>query len=71
MKMPFPLSIMDFTLWLAITAIVLNLTSEFTSPEYGKIHLIIKRERMEKITRIFKVLFIIAFGIYIITMLTT
>jgi hypothetical protein len=44
--MQFPLSFSDITLWLAITAIILLATSELISPYYGKINLLIDKNRL-------------------------
>lgn len=44
--MNFPLSFWDISLWLAITAIILLITSELTSPYCGKTNLLINKKRL-------------------------
>jgi hypothetical protein len=44
--MQFPLSFWDISLWLAVTAIILLITSELLSPYYGKTSLLIERRRL-------------------------
>ena len=45
--MNFPLSFWDISLWLAVTAIILLITSELTSPYYGKTNLLINKKRLK------------------------
>jgi len=42
----FPLSFWDFSLWLAITSIILLATSELLSPYYGQTNIIFDRKRL-------------------------
>ena len=44
--MDFPLGFWDFGLWVAITAIILLVTSELLAPYYGHTSLVIDRGRM-------------------------
>jgi hypothetical protein len=44
--MQFPLSFWDISLWLAITAIILLITSEIISPYYGKTGILIEKRRL-------------------------
>ena len=46
MNPTFPLSLLDISLLLAITAIVLLVTSELLSPYYGKTNLRINKKRL-------------------------
>lgn len=44
--MQFPLTFSDISLWLAITAMILLITSELISPYYGRINLLINKGRL-------------------------
>ena len=44
--MQFPLSFWDISLWLAVTAIILLITSELTSPYYGKTKIPINKQKL-------------------------
>jgi len=44
--MAFPLGFWDVGLWVAITAIILLITSELLAPYYGSTSLVIDRRRM-------------------------
>jgi len=57
--MQFPLSIYDLSLWLAITAIILLITSELLSPNYGRTNLIIEKKRLKKAALTLSILFMI------------
>lgn len=63
--MQFSLSFNDISLWLAVTAIILLITSELTSPYYGKTNLPIDRRRLRQAALIFGVLFMITVAIRI------
>ena len=56
--MHFPLDLMDTSLWLAITAIILLITSEIISPYYGKTAVLIEKRRLRKIALIVGLIFI-------------
>jgi len=64
--MQFPLDLMDITLWLAITAIILLVTSELISPHYGKTNLVIEKKRLRNVALTISTLFLITvlFHIY-------
>jgi len=55
--MQFPLSFWDISLWLAVTAIILLVTSELISPYYGKTNIIIDKKRLRTVSLIFGLLF--------------
>jgi len=57
---------MDITLWLAITAIILLVTSELISPHYGKTNLVIEKKRLRNVALTISTLFLITvlFHIY-------
>jgi hypothetical protein len=57
--MQFPLSFWDLSLWLAITAIILLITSELLSPNYGKRNLAIERKRLRNVALTISMLFLI------------
>jgi hypothetical protein len=58
--MTFPLSFLDITLWLAIIAVILLITSEFTDPSHGKINLIINRNHLNLVAMGVGIIFIIS-----------
>jgi hypothetical protein len=57
--MQFPLSFWDISLWLAITAIILLITSELISPYYGKNKVVINKQKLRNAALIVGVSFII------------
>jgi len=67
--MGFPLSFWDISLWLAITAIVLLITSELVSPYYGKTNLLINKKRLRNVAIIVSTLFLITVAIRIATII--
>jgi len=46
--MNFPLGFWDINIWLAVTAIILLITSELISPYYGKTNLLINKKKTTK-----------------------
>ena len=69
--MNFPLGIWDISLLLAITAIILLITSELLSPHYGEANLKINRKRLRNTALTFSILFLATVALKIATMLTT
>jgi hypothetical protein len=67
--MIFPLSFWDISLWLAVTAIILLITSELISPYYGKTNLLANKKRLGNVALIVSILFLITVAIRIITMM--
>jgi hypothetical protein len=67
--MGFPLTFWDISLWLAITAIILLITSELISPDYGKTNLLINKKRLRNVAIIVSTLFLITVAIRIATII--
>ena len=63
--MNFPLSFWDISLWLAVTSIILLITSELISPYYGKTNLIINRKRLKNAALAMAILFLVTVAIRI------
>lgn len=64
--MHFPLDLMNVILWLALTAIILLITSELISPYYGKTNLLIKRKRLRNVALTISILFLFAVILYMV-----
>ena len=56
--MQFPLSFWDISLWLAVTALILLLTSELVTQSYGKTKIPIKKRKLRNVTYIVGISFI-------------
>ena len=69
--MNFPLSFWDISLLLAVTAIILLITSELVSPYYGKTNLIINKKRLRNIALAVSILFLITVAIRIFDIITS
>jgi len=69
--MNFPLSFWDISLWLAVTAIILLITSELTSPYYGKTNILINKKRLKNAALTMGVLFLITVAIRIYEIITS
>ena len=69
--MQFPLSFWDLSLWLAVTAIILLVTLELTSPHYGTTNLRIERKRLRNVALIISLLFLITVIIHIYNVIIT
>jgi len=67
--MLFPLTFWDFSLWLAVTAIILLATSELISPHYGKTSLIIEKKRLRQAALLLGILFMLTTVIRIYLMI--
>jgi hypothetical protein len=67
--MSFPLTFWDISLWLAITAIILLITSELISPYYGKTNLLINKRRLRNVALTVSTLFLITVAIRIATII--
>jgi len=67
--MYFPLGLWDISLWLAITALILFITSEMLSPYYGRINVHINRKRLRNAALGVSVLFLATVAIRIINIL--
>jgi len=68
--MSFPLS-WDLSLWLAITAIILLITSEMLSPSYGKINIHINKKKLKNVAFAVSILFLATVTIRIISIVLT
>jgi hypothetical protein len=64
--MTFPLGFWDISLLLAITAIILLITSELLSAYYGKINILINRKKLKNTSILFSALFLATVAIRII-----
>ena len=69
--MNLPLSFWDISLWLAVTAIILLITSELTSPYYGKTNLLINKKRLKNAALTTGTLFLITVAIRIYEIITS
>jgi len=69
--MNFPLTFWDISLWLAITAIILLITSELISPYYGKTNLLINKKKLRNVALTVSTLFLITVAIRIATIITS
>ena len=64
--MNFPLDFWNISLMTAITAIILLVTSEMLSPNYGKVHIKIDRKKLKKIAIAFSIVFLATVAMRII-----
>jgi len=69
--MNFPLGLWDISLWLAITAVILLITSEMLSPRYGKINIRIDRKRLRTAALTVSILFLTTVAIRVISIILT
>jgi hypothetical protein len=69
--MDFPLTFLDISLWLAITAIILLITSELTSPHCGKRNMPINKKRLKNIALTMSILFVVTVAIRIYGAITS
>ena len=69
MNPAFPLSFWDISLLLAVTSIVLLVTSELLSPYYGKTSLKINKRRLKKTALTASILFLITVAIRIVSII--
>ena len=66
--MSFPLVFSDLSLWLAVTAIILLVTSELLSPSYGNTNIYINNKRLRNAAVVVSILFLVTLAIRIINM---
>lgn len=69
--MTFPLGFWDISLLLAITAIILLITSELISPYYGKVNIFINKKRLINVGLATSILFLATVAIRIISIIVT
>ncbi len=62
----------DLSLFTAIVAIILSVTSELLSPDYGRTGILIDRKRLDTVVLIVTIIFIstVAYRIYVIVTAT-
>jgi hypothetical protein len=62
----FPLGFWDLSLWTAVVAIILLVTSELLSPYYGKTGIMINRHRLRLVALLVAFLFLgtVAYRVY-------
>ena len=59
MEIPFPLGLWDLSLLFGISGILLLITSELLSPQYGKVNILIDQERIKNVALVALTLFFI------------
>ena len=69
--MHFPLTFNDVSLWLAVTSIILLITSELISPHYGRTNLLINKKLLRNTALILGTLFLLTVAIRIITIIAS
>lgn len=67
--MQFPLGFWDISLLLAVTAIILLVTSELLSPYYGKANIRINKKRLKNTALTFSLLFLTTVAVRIIAII--
>jgi len=66
-----PLSFWDLSLWLAVTAIILLVTSELLSPYYGRTSIIVNKKRLRTVALSLGILFMITVFIRVYEILSS
>jgi len=69
--MQFPISFWDLGLWIAVTAIILLITAELTSPYNTQANILIDNNRLEKAALTMGILFLITVAIHIYSIITS
>ena len=69
--MMFPLDFWDISLLLAITAIILLVTSELLSAHYGKVNILIDKKKLKTAAIIVSILFLFTVAMRVITLIIT
>ena len=69
--MIFPLSFWDLSLWIAVTAIILLVTSELLSPYYGRTSIIVNKKRLRMVALSLGILFMITVFIRVYEILSS
>ncbi len=54
----FAIDLWDISLLLAVTAIILLITSEMLSPYYGRVHVLISKKRLKNVAIVISTLFL-------------
>ena len=68
--MRFPLTFWDLSLWLAVTAIILLITSELLSPYYGRTGIVLDKRRLRMIALVMGILFMATVVVRVIGIIT-
>jgi len=69
--MQFPISFWDLGLWIAVTAIILLITAELTSPYNTQANILIDNNKLEKAALTIGILFLITVAIHIYSIITS
>jgi len=69
--MQFPLTFEDISLWLSITAIILLITAELISPQYGHANILIDKKRLRTVALGMGLLFMVTVAIRIYEIITS
>ena len=69
--MMFPLGFWDISLLTAITAIILLITSELLSPQYGKVNIKTNKKRLKNAAITLSIMFLATVAIRVISILMT
>ena len=69
--MNFPLTTDDASLLLAVTSLILLVTSELLSPYYGKINIRINRKRLRNAAIFFSIIFLATVGLKVANIIIT
>ena len=60
---PLSVTLGDIWVWITITAIIMLVTVELTSPNYNRINLLINRRKLRNLSYVFSIVFLIALAI--------
>jgi hypothetical protein len=69
--MTFPLGFWDISLLLAVTAVILLITSELLLPYYGRVSILINKKKLKNTAITVSILFLITVAIRIATIILT
>lgn len=69
--MTFPMGFWDISLLLAVTAIILLITSELLLPYYGRVNILINKKKLKNTALTVSILFLITVAIRIATIILT
>jgi hypothetical protein len=67
----FPIGFWDISLLLAITAIMLLITSELLLPHYGRVNILINKKKLKNAAITVSILFLITVAVRIATIILT
>jgi hypothetical protein len=69
--MTFPLDFWDISLLLAITAIILLITSELLSTYYGKVNILVNKKRLKNAAMVTSIFFLATVVMRIVSIILT